>query len=68
MTDEGLVHLKGLVSLRVLNFQQTRVTDAGLENLAGLTNLTQLYLNGTTVTDKGVAKLKAALPKCNIVR
>ena len=44
------------------------VTDAGLEYLTGLKNLELLTLPGTAVTDKGVAKLKAALPKCNITR
>jgi len=64
--DEGLVHLKGLLGLRILVLNKTRVTDAGLEHLAGLKNLAELKLNGTAVTGKGVAKLKAALPKCNI--
>jgi hypothetical protein len=44
------------------------VTDAGLEHLAGLKNLAQLNLKGTAVTDQGIAKLKAALPNCNISR
>ncbi len=68
VTDEGLVHLKGLLGLREIHLEHTRVTDAGLEQLAGLNNLSQLHLNGTAVTDKGVAKLKAALPNCNISR
>jgi WD40 repeat protein len=68
VTDEGLVHLKGVFGLRELRLEQTRVTDAGLEHLADLKNLVELKLNGTAVTDKGVAKLKAALPKCNIRR
>ena len=66
VSDEGLVHLKGLLGLRVLDLQQTRVTDAGLENLAGLRSLAKLNLTGTAVTVEGVAKLKAALPNCNI--
>jgi hypothetical protein len=51
-----------------LELDRTQVTDAGLEHRAGLKNLSQLHLTGTAVTDKGVAKLKAALPKCNITR
>ena len=66
LTDEGLVHLKGLLGLRKLHLHQTRVTDVGLEHLAGLKVLAELTLNGTAVTAKGVAKLKAALPNCNI--
>ena len=57
-----------MLSLRVLELHRTRVTDAGLEHLAGLKNLAQLTLGGTAVTDKGVATLKAALPRCNIIR
>jgi WD40 repeat protein len=68
VTDEGLVHLKGLLGLRVLGLQQTRVTDAGLEHLAGLKDLVEIGLKGTAVTDRGVAKLRAALPGCNIIR
>jgi hypothetical protein len=68
VTDMGLVQLKGLLDLRELYLEETRVTDAGLEHLAGLKNLVQLNLGGTAVTDQGVAKLKAALPNCNINR
>jgi hypothetical protein len=67
VTDEGMVHFKGLHDLRELFLNQTRVTDAGLEHMAGLKNLALLNLTGTAVTNKGVAKLKAALPKCNII-
>jgi WD40 repeat protein/Leucine-rich repeat (LRR) protein len=68
LTDAALVHLKDLVSLRELHLHQTRVTDAGLEHLVNLKNLTRLHLNGSPVTNKGVAKLKAALPGCDIRR
>ncbi len=68
LTDQGLVHLKGLLGLRSLRLRHTRVTDAGLEHLAGLKDLVFLDLGGTAVTDQGVAKLKAALPNCNIDR
>ena len=67
LNDVGLTHLEGLLGLRLLGLDQTRVTDAGLDHLAGLTNLVELHLKGTAVTDKGVAKLKAALPRCNIL-
>ncbi len=66
LTDEGLVHLKGLLGLRILELHETRVTDAGLEHLTGLVNLKHLKINQTKVTDEGVARLKAALPKCDI--
>jgi WD40 repeat protein len=68
LTDRELIHLKGFTALRVLELRQTQVSDAGLEHLAGLKNLVELNLQETGVTDAGVAKLKAALPKCNIIR
>jgi hypothetical protein len=69
VTNEALVHLKEVPSLRKVGLgASTRVTDAGLEYLAGLTNLAELDLTGTAVTDEGVAKLRAALPQCNIKR
>jgi hypothetical protein len=36
--------------------------------LKGLTNLKNLLVWQTKVTDAGVARLKEALPNCNIVR
>jgi WD40 repeat protein/serine/threonine protein kinase len=68
LPDEGLVHIEGLGGLVELFLDNAKVTDAGLEHLAKLKNLAVLRLNGTAVTDRGVAKLKAALPHCNIIR
>ena len=33
VTDAGLVHLKGLTSLQMLNLSNTKVTDAGVKEL-----------------------------------
>ena len=66
VTDEGLVHLKGLTKLETLGLGRTQVTDAGLVHLKGMTNLKRLYLHYTQVTAAGVAELKKALPKCLI--
>ncbi len=46
-TDAGLVHLKGLTKLKVLNLQGNKVTDAGLAHLECLTGLTSLNLDVT---------------------
>ena len=51
-----------------LDLSRTQVTDAGLKHLAGLTNLQSLHLHNTQVTDAGVAKLRTALPACDIRR
>jgi hypothetical protein len=66
--DAGLVHLKKLTSLRKLALNNTQVSDAGLVHLNGMRHLAELNLANTRVTAKGVAKLKAALPKCNITQ
>ena len=58
----------GMQNLVILHIGQTRVTDAGLEHILGLKYLAELRPSGVGVTDKGVAKLKANLPKCNIIR
>jgi WD40 repeat protein/Leucine-rich repeat (LRR) protein len=68
VTDAQLAHVQGMHSLRMLELHQAPVTDAGLEHLTGLKNLAELRLHGTAVTDAGIAKLKAALPRCNITR
>lgn len=62
-TDAGLVHLRGLTSLRSLDMQNTQITDAGLESLSGLTGLVQIYTHGSKITEAGVQSLKQRLPK-----
>ena len=66
ITDEGLMHLKGLTNLRGLDLWRTQITDAGLLHLKGLTKLQNLDLRDTKVTDAGVAELQQSLPKCAI--
>jgi hypothetical protein len=51
-----------------LNLNGTQVTDAGLPHIAPLTQLRELLLVDTKVSDEGVAKLKQALPDCEIYR
>ena len=58
VTDVGLVHLKALPELQVLNLGHCHVTDAGLEHLKGLTQLQRLALGLTDVTDAGLVHLK----------
>jgi len=66
VTDEGLTDLHKLPALTTLWLDNTAITDAGLEHLAKVPKLNSLYLDGTQVTEAGVAKLKAAIPKCQI--
>jgi hypothetical protein len=67
LTDAGLKEIKGLQDLETLSLVGAEVTDEGIMELAGLKNLRELYLCFTKVTAEGVAKLKKALPKCDIV-
>ncbi len=67
ITDAGLAHLKGLTKLEDLNLYDTTVGDAGLEHLKGLKKLRFLMLKQTNVTDAGFAKIKQALPNCDVI-
>jgi hypothetical protein len=78
--DAWLIHLTGadgLIHLRTLNLAGTRITDEGLTTIAKLTSLKKLNLGksfvtsvgqlGMQVTPAGVARLRKALPDCEIV-
>lgn len=67
VTDAGLENLSGLTALQYLDLGGTQVTDAGLEHLRGLSALQEVDVTITNVTDAGVARLKQALPNCQIV-
>jgi Leucine-rich repeat (LRR) protein len=66
ITDKGLEQIKGLTNLEYLNLYGDNITDAGLVNLEGMKKLKNLYLWQTKVTEPGAAKLKKALPQCDI--
>lgn len=68
ISDDALKHLAGLTELRVLNLHNTQISDDGLKHLAGLTKLKWLNVRNTQVSDEGVAKLRRALPGCNVSR
>lgn len=66
LTDDDLVHVGRLTSLKYLSLFLTQITDAGLVHVRGLTNLRILHLEGTRVTDEGCQELKRALPNLTI--
>src|SRR5947209_20048265 len=69
ITDDGLRRLSDLRWLRCLRLSGTGVTDAGLRHLESMTGLRALHLRDCPgVTDAGVARLRDALPGCDIVR
>ena len=68
VTDAGLDDLAGLTGLRLLDLNGNGVTDAGIESLARLRGLRRVYLRGTGVTEEGAARLRQALPDCEVYR
>ena len=67
VTDAGLANIKTLPDLEVLNLYDTHLDDAGLAALASSKKLRRLYVWRTAVTDAGEAKLRARLPKLEIL-
>ena len=66
ITDAGLKDVAKLKQLERLSLTDTQITDEGLVDVAKLQNLKSLILNRTKITKAGVAKLKKALPNCQI--
>jgi hypothetical protein len=69
ITNAGLAELRKVPKLWFLDLSDTAITDDGLRRLEGLKELQVLRLNKCpTVTAEGVARLKKALPGCQIDR
>jgi len=66
ITDAGLEHLGALKNLQMLNLRGNWIGDAGLQHLESVPSLQRLDLTSTDVTYVGVAKLREALPECDI--
>lgn len=58
ISDDGLVHLRGLKHLEVLWVEGAPISDAGLQHVAGLSKLRRLNLNNTRITDGGLNYLR----------
>jgi hypothetical protein len=58
ISDEAMVHVEGIDSLRELTLYQTRVTSRGLRRLGGI-RLEKLVLAGPAVTDETLEVLEA---------
>ena len=52
--------------LEELTLDNTDVDDQGAEQLAAIPTLRSLDLYHTLVSEKGYARIKSAVPKCNI--
>jgi len=73
LTDESVSHLRRLARLERLvlanvdgESDPSRLSDACLDDLAGLESLRELFLLDQAFTDADVARLRRALPRCNI--
>ena len=56
-TDDTVRLICGLVKMRWLNLDNTRISDLGLAHLKGSTSLKWLWIENTQVTDAGLAHL-----------
>jgi hypothetical protein len=67
--DEVLPLIKDLtaLNLKIIDLGGTRVSDAAVEQIATLGKLWKLRLTGSGVSAEGIARLREALPKCEIV-
>jgi Leucine-rich repeat (LRR) protein len=59
VSDAGLIHLKRMTSLGVLDLRNTDVSEEGLKHLEGLTFLRTLNLDGTVVKDADLKHFKS---------
>ncbi len=66
ITDAGLEAIAGLPKLRMLGLMRTPVTDGGVATFQRIKTLTHLLIPGTQVTREGTAKIREALPTCQV--
>jgi len=67
ITDEGLVPLKSLKSLKLLALDDLWITDAGISSIAELGQIEELYLAATVVEDNSIATI-SKLPSLKKLR
>ncbi len=66
ITDDSLAHLSGLSYLEHLDIQNCPISDNAIPHLGKLRSLRSLWLSRTRMTRHGVARLRSALPGCQI--
>ena len=64
--DSSLAGIGHLENLRRLKPAETSITDAEIVHLEPLTSLEKLWIDQTALSPAAVARLKAALPDCEI--
>jgi gluconolactonase len=58
VTSKGLIHLKGLKDIEILNVCLTAVSDDGFEHLAGLTKMRRMVICASKITGSGFKHLE----------
>jgi hypothetical protein len=66
ITGKGLVKLRDLSHLEVVQFSGSGFTDQDLRGLRELKHLVLIDLVGSSVTDAGVAEFRTASPQCQV--
>lgn len=66
VSDAGIPHLASLTNLKKLWLNRTGLTDASIPALVKLTSLESLQVPGCNFTTEGIARLREALPACEI--
>lgn len=65
--DADLVPLSRLRRLEFLHLDHSTLTDASIQPLSRMTGLRVLSIHGSQITPAGAARLKQALPRCQLV-
>jgi serine/threonine protein kinase len=65
--DAGVRHLESLGGLNRLILKRSQITGAALDVVGRMRSLKHVDLTGTAVTGEAVARLKTALPECEVV-
>jgi hypothetical protein len=68
ITDKGVALLRGMTQIEDLDLTDARATDSSISSLATLISLKRIVLSGTQVSDSGIARLRQALPDCDVVQ
>lgn len=66
ISEDELEHLAAMASLRHLDLWSSKITDDAIVHLEGLDQVKSLNLAETEITPEGIARLKEALPNCNV--
>lgn len=67
ISDQGLAHLRSLVSLQRLSLYHSAIGDRGIFNLVQIPGLKWLTCSGTNATEDGFNMFRRAMPGCKTV-